>query len=142
MSEKPHIRVVAARIERDGRFLITQRRPEAVLPLLWEFPGGRVETGESPEEALRRELLEEMGIGIEVGPLALEVHHEYDRYTLDLLVYRASITTGEPRAIRVHDLRWVSPEEFSRFQFPGADQHTVDQLLAGPVSGSRRTPDT
>lgn len=127
-SSKPHIRVVAAEIERDGCFLITQRRPEAAMPLLWEFPGGRVEAGETDSQALQRELREEMGIDVAVGALSLRVEHEYDRYTLDLLVYRCT-TADEPRALRVHGLRWVPPDQFDQYEFPGADQQTVDALL-------------
>lgn len=126
--DKPHIRVVAGEIERGGRYLITQRRPQARMPLLWEFPGGRVEAGESDQAALVRELKEELGIKVEVGPLSLHVTHEYEGYTLDLLVYRAT-TSDEPRALRVHDLRWVEPSEFDQYEFPGADQRTVDALL-------------
>jgi len=125
---KPHIRVVAAEIERDGRFLITQRRPEATMPLLWEFPGGRVEEGETDAQALARELLEEMGIRVDVGARSLHLSHEYDGYTLDLVVYRAT-TPDQPRCLRVHDFRWVPPGEFDQYEFPGADQRTVDLLL-------------
>jgi len=125
---KPHIRVVAAEIQRDGRFLLTQRRPEATMPLLWEFPGGRVEDGETDAAALARELDEEMGIRVEVGELALHVTHEYEGYTLDLLVYRAT-TADQPRAIRVHDARWVPAAEFDQYEFPGADQQTIEALL-------------
>jgi 8-oxo-dGTP diphosphatase len=126
---RPHIRVVAAEIERDGRYLITQRRPEASMPLLWEFPGGRVEPGETDQQALRRELQEEMAIDVHVGELSLHVAHEYEGYTLDLLVYRAT-TSDEPKPLRVHDLRWVAPTEFDQYEFPGADQRTVDALLS------------
>lgn len=126
--DKPHIRVVAAEIERGGRYLITQRRPEATMPLLWEFPGGKVEAGETDVQALARELLEEMGIWVEVGEQSLHLSHEYDAYTLDLVVYRA-VTTDEPQALRVHDLRWVSPDQFDQYEFPSADQRTVDALL-------------
>ena len=76
MKTKPHIRVVAAEIERDGHYLITQRNPHAVLPLLWEFPGGRVEMGESDAQALARELHEGMGIEVEVDERSLSVSHE------------------------------------------------------------------
>lgn len=127
--EKPHIRVVAAEITKDGAFLITQRKPTATLPLLWEFPGGKVEAGETDAEALVRELRENLGIEAQVGALSMHVSHEYDRYTLDLLVYRAS-TTQSPEAIGVHTVRWVPPAEFDQYKFPGADQQTVDQLLA------------
>jgi 8-oxo-dGTP diphosphatase len=116
---KRHIRVVAAEIERGGAYLITQRRPEATMPLLWEFPGGRVESGESDAAALRRELKEEMGIEVVVGELSMQVSHEYPQYTVD----------DEPHKLRVHDLRWVLPEDFDQYEFPGADQRTVEELL-------------
>ncbi len=127
---KPHVRVVAAEIEQDGAFLITQRRPEARLPLLWEFPGGRVEAGETDAQALMRELREEMAIEVEVGDVCLQVTHEYDDYSIDLIVCRCKIVAGEPQKLRVHDLRWVRPENFSEYTFPGADQQSVDALLA------------
>ena len=128
--DKPHIRVVAGEIERDGRFLITQRRPEARMPLLWEFPGGRVEPGESDEAALARELREKLALSVEVGELSLRVTHSYDEYTLDFLVYRAT-TSDEPSPLRVHQARWVRPEDFDQYEFPGADKKSVDALLAG-----------
>jgi 8-oxo-dGTP diphosphatase len=130
---RPRIRVVAAQAEREGRFLITQRRPEATLPLLWEFPGGRVEEGESDAQALARELREKMGLEIEVGPVLMQVLHAYEGYDLELLLYQVS-ARGEPRCLRVHDARWVLPEEFGQYEFPGADQRTVDALL-GRESG-------
>jgi len=133
MDTKPHIRVVAGEIECDGRYLITQRNPHAVLPLLWEFPGGRVEPGESDEQALIRELHEGMGITVEVGARALSVSHEYERYTLDLMVYRARIVDGEPQCLKVNAIEWVKPDEFSNYKFPGADQATVDQLLGEDI---------
>jgi 8-oxo-dGTP diphosphatase len=126
--EKPHIRVVAAEVIRDGHFLITQRKPGAVLPLMWEFPGGRVEGKETDEVALARELHEKVGIGCTVGGLSMHVAHEYDRYTLDLLVYRVH-TDDTPQPIGVHEVRWVLPTDFDQYEFPGADQLTVDALL-------------
>ena len=125
---KPRIRVVAARIERDGRFLITQRNPHAVLPLLWEFPGGRVEAGESDRDALARELEEKVGIAIEIGELSMSVSHEYDRYHLDMQVYCAT-TVDQPIPKEVYTVRWVAPAEFGSYAFPSADQQTVDALL-------------
>lgn len=127
---KPHIRVVAAEIERDGRFLITQRRPKASMPLLWEFPGGRVEQDETDAVALAREIYARLGIVIEVGEQILLVSHEYTDYAIDLAVYRA-IGEGEVAALQVHDYRWVLPKEFDQYEFPGADAHTVEQLLKG-----------
>ena len=125
---KPHIRVVAAEIERDGRFLITQRPEHSTMPLLWEFPGGRVEDGESDEDALARELLEEMRLPVRVFEQTLHVRHDYARYTVDFVVYRAE-TDAEPEPIRVRDARWVSPDDFDQYEFPGADQASVARLL-------------
>ena len=85
------VRVVAAEIELDGKYLITQRRPEAILPLLWEFPSGKVEEGESDSEALRREIQERLGAEIEVAELSMFIKHEYETYALDFCVYRCTL---------------------------------------------------
>lgn len=124
----PHVRIVAAEVEVDGRFLITQRRAEAELPMLWEFPGGRVRDAESDAEALRRALRDRLGVELQVGHRVLHVTHAYPAYTLDMVVYRCAVV-GAPRPIRVADVRWVRPEEFGDYKFPGADQQTVDKLL-------------
>jgi len=125
---KPHIRVVVARIERGGRYLITQRMPHAVLPLLWEFPGGRVEKGERDEDALARELHENLGIDAQIAGQSMVVTHEYEKYHLDMVVFHASTRTT-PKALKVNAIEWVEPANFSHYEFPGADQQTVDALL-------------
>lgn len=126
--DKPRIRVVSAEIERGGRFLITQRRRDAVLPLLWEFPGGRVHAHESDADALRRCLSHRLDVTVDVGDSVLQVVHDYPDYTLTLVVYRCT-TADDPFPRYVEDLAWVAPEHLSRFDFPGADQATVDQLV-------------
>lgn len=118
-------------IEQAGKYLITQRRPEATLPLLWEFPGGRVEDGESDENALARELEEGLGILVEVGESVLRLEHVYPDYEVDFRVYRGRITDGVIRHLGVHDHRWVTPAELEDFEFPGADAKSMDQLLGG-----------
>ena len=123
------IRVVGAMIERDGRYLITQRSPRATLPLLWEFPGGRVEPGESDEEALARELGEEMGVTVEVGERVIHVEHAYESYDIDFCVYRCALVAGPLRHLLVHDHRWVRPEELDDYEFPAADEKTIGKLL-------------
>ncbi|MBN2577023.1 MAG: (deoxy)nucleoside triphosphate pyrophosphohydrolase [Deltaproteobacteria bacterium] len=126
----PLIRLVAAVIERDGRYLITQRRPSAVLPGLWEFPGGRVEEGETDEEALRRELRERLGAEVLVKARMAHRVHRYDGYSVDLNLFHADIAPGqEPQAVRVAELRWVPSNEFEKYPFPAADQATTDLLL-------------
>ena len=127
---QPLIRLVAAVIERDGHYLITQRRSTAVLPGLLEFPGGRVEEGESDEEALRRELRERLGTEVEVkARMAHRIHH-YQGYSVDLNLYQAAIQVGqEPQALRVAQVLWVPSNEFEKYPFPAADQATTDLLL-------------
>jgi 8-oxo-dGTP diphosphatase len=126
---RPKIRVVGAMIEREGRYLITQRPPRATLPLLWEFPGGRVEPGETDEEALARELREEMGITVDVGERVIHVEHAYAQYDIDFCVYRCQLRSGEIRHLRVHDHRWTRPEELDDYEFPAADEKTIAKLL-------------
>jgi len=130
--DRRSIRVVGAMIEKEGgRYLITQRPPTASLPLLWEFPGGRVESGESDRAALRRELMEEMGISVEVGEQAMHTHHEYPNYDIDFRVYRCTLDAPETsvRHLRVHDHRWVTLTEIHQYKFPDADARTLAQLL-------------
>lgn len=127
------IRVVAALVERDGRYLITQRRPTARLPLLWEFPGGRVESGESDAEALRREFGERLGDGVqlEVGELISYVSHPYEHYTVDLYLYQCTFeNAAAPLVTRaVNDFRWVTSDEFDALPFTPADEASMNQLL-------------
>jgi 8-oxo-dGTP diphosphatase len=124
------IRIVAAVIERDGRYLITQRRPSAVLPLLWEFPGGRVEEGESDEGALRREVLHRLGARIEVGSLISFVTHAYEHYWVDLHLYECVLLSNESlRAVAVHAFQWVRSDEFDKYPFTPADEASMSKLL-------------
>jgi 8-oxo-dGTP diphosphatase len=126
----PRIRVVSAEIVRDGRYLLTQRRGDAVLPNLWEFPGGRVREGESDEDALRRALQTRLGVDVIVGDRTMEVVHAYESYALTLAVYRCSLPDGaEPEARYVTTFAWVRPEDFGAYEFPSADQATVDKLV-------------
>ncbi|MBN1337167.1 MAG: (deoxy)nucleoside triphosphate pyrophosphohydrolase [Deltaproteobacteria bacterium] len=127
--EKPYVRVVAALVEQDERFLVAQRRPDSRLSLLWEFPGGRVEPGESDAAALQRELAERMAVQVEVGDLFLHVTRRYRRYDIDFWVYRCTIVGPEPRPVRVNALRWADLDELGALSFPGVDQDTVDALL-------------
>jgi 8-oxo-dGTP diphosphatase len=123
------IRVVAAVIARDGRYLITQRREAAVLPLLWEFPGGKVEAGEKDADALRREVVHRLGVEVKVGNLISFVSHPYERYTVDLHLYECEIVKGEPFEQNVRAFIWATSEEFDRYDFTPADEISMNQLL-------------
>jgi 8-oxo-dGTP diphosphatase len=127
----PTVRVVAAVIEHGGAYLITQRRPSAVLPLMWEFPGGRVETdhGESDADALRREVRHRLDVEVDPGELISFVSHPYDNYVVDLYLYACRIVTGEPRAAAVHGFRWVQSHQFEDFAFTPADEVSMSKLL-------------
>ena len=135
------IRVVAALVERDGRYLITQRRPSAVLPLLWEFPGGRVESGETDAAALEREFAERLGAdsSLRVGELISFVCHPYEHYSVDLYLYQCVLApasvdaaNGEGEGLHaraVHAFRWVTSDEFDDLPFTPADEASMNQLL-------------
>jgi 8-oxo-dGTP diphosphatase len=125
----PTIRVVAALVEEAGRYLITQRRPTAVLPLLWEFPGGRVESGETDARALEREVLHRLGVSIEVGKLISFVRHPYERYTVELHLYECRLAAGRPEKRNVHDFTWAESDEFEQYPFTPADELSMAKLL-------------
>ena len=126
------IRVVGAMLEQEpGKYLITQRSKAASLPLLWEFPGGRVHDGEDDRAALVRELKERLGLDVVVGEQAMSTHHEYPNYTIDFRVFACTLARpGQTVShAKVNDHRWVGLGEMSGFQFPDADARTLAKLL-------------
>jgi 8-oxo-dGTP diphosphatase len=129
MTAQKTIRVVAAVLEQEGRYLITQRRATAVLPLMWEFPGGRVEPGETDVQALKRELLHRLGADIEVGKLISFVSHPYEHYVVDLFLYECRLLSDklEPRAVTAY--KWVTSAEFDQHPFTPADEASMNKLL-------------
>lgn len=128
-SELPRIRVVAAVLRRDGTYLITQRRPNAVLPLLWEFPGGRVEEGESDEVALARELRHRLDVDIAVGEKIGFEAHAYERYVVELHTYECTLRSGQPVARNVQAFAWVKSDDFDAYSFTPPDEASVAKLL-------------
>ena len=127
MSERI-VPVVAAVIEAEGRYLITQRRATAVLPNLWEFPGGKVEAGERDEEALRREILERLDADVRVLQMISFVRHPYERYTVDLYLYECELLS-EVRVRTVQAYRWIPSAQFDDFEFTPADEASMTKLL-------------
>lgn len=123
------IRVVAALVEQGGRYLITQRRETAVLPLLWDFPGGRVEEGESDEAALAREVNERLGAHVEVGQLISFVNHPYDRYAVDLYLYECTLLSEDLQCRAVKRYAWVTSKEMESYSFTPVDEASMSKLL-------------
>jgi 8-oxo-dGTP diphosphatase len=123
------IRVVAAVLEKEGHYLITQRRASAVLPLMWEFPGGRVEEGETDANALKREVRHRLGAEIEVGKLISFVSHPYDHYVVDLFLYECTLLGDALEAKNVNAYKWVTSAEFDQYPFTPADEASMNKLL-------------
>jgi 8-oxo-dGTP diphosphatase len=129
MGQPKTIRVVAAVLEKDGRYLITQRRATAVLPLMWEFPGGRVEDGETDANALKREVRHRLGADIDVGKLISFVSHPYEHYVVDLFLYECALVGTTLEARNVHAFKWVTSAEFDQYPFTPADEASMNKLL-------------
>ena len=126
--------VVAALIEQEGRVLVTQRRADQAQPLAWEFPGGKVEPGESPSQALVREIEEELACSIEVGAVVDVLFFAYETFDLIMPVYRATIRTGVPAARQVAAVAWVARAELPNLAFTPADVPLARRLASEPGS--------
>lgn len=116
-----------------GRFLIAQRKADSMLGGLWEFPGGTREAGESMEACIARELMEELGIEVEVGARLITVRHVFSHFTMDLHAYVCRLRAGRPRAIHCAAWKWVRLDDLDRFAFGRADQKIIERLRAEPV---------
>lgn len=120
--------VVAALISRDGRFLICQRAPGWNLELHWEFPGGKIEEGETPKEALVRECREELGTEIAPGRELMQVEHFYPDQDIHLTFFAARIASGEPQKIEHKEIRWITADDLIDYRFCPADESFVAYL--------------
>lgn len=131
------IAVVGAVLERGDLILAARRAPGMTQPGLWEFPGGKVEPGETPAEALRREIAEELGCTVDVGVHVATCEHENGSGIVILDTYRCTLVTGEPRPLEHAELRWLPPEQLAGLPWSPADLPTVRRLLAQvPPAGS------
>lgn len=129
--QKKHwIPVVAGFIKKGQQVLVGQRPENHSLAGQWEFPGGKIELGESPEEALARELKEEIGIEAQVGELKLAVTHSYDDVGIVILFYEIPYWKGEPKALHHVQLEWIYPEELKNRPIPDANRRIMDRLLS------------
>jgi 8-oxo-dGTP diphosphatase len=126
--------VVAALILRGGEVLICQRRPDQPMALQWEFPGGKIEAGEGPEQALARELSEELGIEAAIGPRITRIRHNYRHGgAVDLQFFSVHEFTGELENRIFNALRWVKLEELPDYDFLAADRGLIRDLAAGKL---------
>jgi 8-oxo-dGTP diphosphatase len=127
-------RVVAGLIMKDGKFLVCQRTKHQTMPLKWEFPGGKIEMGEQPREALRRELEEELGIDAQIDEEVSRLHHEYKNggsVELRFFAVRSYQREIENRIFK--EIRWAEPRELPAFDFLEADLELVRNLAAGKL---------
>lgn len=135
MHKKPRVKkshwipVVAGFIKKDGKILIGQRPVDNSLAGQWEFPGGKIELGETPEQALTRELNEELGIEAEVGDLKLTCTHTYGEVGILILFYEIKYWKGEPKAKHHMMLEWIYPEELKVRTIPEANRKILDRIF-------------
>ena len=126
--------VAAALIVRGGEVLICQRRPDQPMALQWEFPGGKIEAGESPEQALARELNEELGITARIGDHVTHIRHNYRHGgAVDLQFYAVNEFSGELENRIFHQLKWVKLEDLPAYDFLAADRDLIKDLAAGKL---------
>ena len=130
------IEVVAALIWQGGKFMICQRPAHKARGLLWEFVGGKVEPGETGEQALIRECREELAITVSVGEEFMNVVHEYPDVTVHLTLFHATVAEGEPQKLEHNDIRWIAPDEIGNYACCPADEEILDRILR--VYGEKR----
>lgn len=138
MTDLPRKLVVAALVFERGKLLLSRRRPDQPLPNLWELPGGKVELGEAPEAALRREVKEELGCGSVVEQIEDVLHHRYPEFEVVMLVYRCQLLS-DPLPVEVAAVEWVPLDEIDRYDILPADRPLLarlrDRLTANRPSG-------
>ena len=122
------VEVVAALIWQGDKFMICQRPANKARALLWEFVGGKVESGETKEQALIRECKEELDILLSVGAVFMDVIHEYPDLTVHLTIFNAIISEGEPQKLEHNDIKWITPNEIPNFEFCPADEEILAKI--------------
>ena len=120
--------VVAALIWDENKFMICQRPAHKARGLLWEFVGGKVEPGETKEQALIRECREELAVTLRVGEVFMEVTHEYPDLTVHLTLFHATIAEGVPQMLEHRDIKWITPAEIPNYDFCPADEEILENI--------------
>ncbi|MBQ4604464.1 MAG: (deoxy)nucleoside triphosphate pyrophosphohydrolase [Clostridia bacterium] len=121
--------VVAALIRQGGKFMIFQRPESKTRAFQWEFVGGKVEKGETLEDALIRECREEIGVTVKVGDVFMEVDHEYPDITIHLTLFNAEIVKGIPQKLEHNDIRLITPDEIPKYNFCPADDEILKKII-------------
>ena len=122
------VEVVAALIWENNKFMICRRPKHKARGLLWEFVGGKVEPGETKEQALVRECREELAVILSVGDVFMDVTHEYPDVTVHLTLFNATIAEGEPQKIEHNDIQWITPSEIPNYDFCPADEAILKEI--------------
>ncbi|MEL6301224.1 MAG: 8-oxo-dGTP diphosphatase MutT [Pseudomonadota bacterium] len=130
MDTSPVIRVVAGILERQHFVLIAQRPDGKHGAGLWEFPGGKIESGESPDQALQRELVEELGIDIRASQPFLEIAHDYEKHSVRLYFLMVSRWEGEPASMEGQTIKWARRDTLQSYEFLPANTPVIDALLS------------
>ena len=128
VSRKSITEVVAALIWDDDKFMICQRPANKARALLWEFVGGKVEQGETKEQALIRECREELNVLLSVSDVFMDVVHEYPDLTVHLTLLNATIAEGEPQKLEHNDIKWITPSEIPNYEFCPADKEILAKI--------------
>ncbi|MBI5442276.1 MAG: (deoxy)nucleoside triphosphate pyrophosphohydrolase [Deltaproteobacteria bacterium] len=139
-NSKPLLVVAAVLRREDGRILLARRYPKGPHGGLWEFPGGKVEPGETPGEALAREIREELGVEISVGRELTRVDHSYPHVRILLIALEAVLLRGELRALGCQDFRWIEPSAALGYPMPEADV-PIARLACRPAVATPRSPE-
>lgn len=121
--------VVAGIIRRENKVLLGKRPEHKSLAGLWEFPGGKIELGESPEKALKRELKEELDLDVDIGELKVVTTHNYNDVGVVLIFFEVNYWRGEPKPLYHSDLKWMVPAELKTVELPEANRLVLDRLL-------------
>ncbi len=131
---KLHKQIGVAVIGKQGKILIDRRKPKGEMAGFWEFPGGKIEAGETVEECIKREIKEELDIEIIVGDRLTTIAHAYENFNLTLYVHDCLHLSGEPQPLECEEIRWIEPEHLNRFQFPPANQQIIHLLQQRGIS--------
>jgi mutator protein MutT len=130
--ELPHKRIGVAIIwDQSGLILIAKRKAGGTMGGLWEFPGGKIEPGETVSECIVREIQEELAIEITVGDLAISIEHTYPQFQITLIAHHCQHISGIPQPIESDEVRWVNVADLHQYQFPAANLEIIDTIQSG-----------